>query len=148
MTKKPRITITLDPNSYAILQRLSLLGGQSMSAIVTDFLDIGLPSMERLVVVLEQAKNAPGQTREGVLAAIDRAERAVLPAMVAALKQPDMFLAEAVRQSETQPATNEGAQRTRAGVGGSRTPVLVTRGSGRLKVPPRVPAKGGKHGPL
>jgi predicted CopG family antitoxin len=55
-TTKPRITITLENEAYALLQRMSAQRGKSMSAIVTDLLDAAAPSLERAAVLLRQAQ--------------------------------------------------------------------------------------------
>ena len=55
-TTKPRITITLEEEAYALLQRMSAQRGKSMSAIVTDLLDAAAPSLERAAVLLQQAQ--------------------------------------------------------------------------------------------
>ncbi len=55
-TTKPRITITLEEEAYALLQRMSAQRGKSMSAIVTDLLDSAAPSLERAAVLLQQAQ--------------------------------------------------------------------------------------------
>jgi len=149
-TKKPRVSINLKPTTYALLSRLSAVGGDSMSEIVGGFLDVCVPAMERMVVVLERAKAAPEEARVGLAAAVARAEERLLPALTEALDQQDLFLVDAVESMKATPAAASGrAGRARAvPVAGVRTPGLVTRGSGRVKTPPRVPSKGGKHGPL
>jgi hypothetical protein len=73
-TAKPRITITLEPHPHEVLSRLSAVGGQSMSSIVSEYVNLALPSLERLVVVLEQASTAPKQAHAGLAAALERAE--------------------------------------------------------------------------
>jgi len=145
-TKKPRITITLEPTTYETLSRLSVAGGESMSEIVTGFLAVCVPSMERMVLVMERAKTAPEEAKAGLKAAIDKVERAVLPGMVKDLEQGDLFLRDVVEAAISASAESGGAQRARALRSGSSTPVLVTRGSGRAEASPRVPAKGGKRG--
>lgn len=154
-TAKPRITITLEPHAYETLSRLSAAGGESMSSIVTQFVDLALPSLERVVLVLERARAAPQEARDGLVAAVERAERELMPAIEAALDQGDLFLAQVAAASTPAPA-----QRGRAAVAlpspkaaaAVSTPVPVTRGSGPLSggsavVPPGT-RKGVRHGPL
>src|SRR6187401_2736336 len=86
-TAKPRITITLEARSHEVLTRLSVASGSSMSQIVAGFVDLALPSLERLVVVLEQARAAPKEVRTGLVATFERAERDLLPTLMAALDQ-------------------------------------------------------------
>lgn len=132
-TSKPRITVTLPPRTYEILKRLAAVGGDSMSALIVQFVEVAAPSMERLVVVLERARAAPEEARAGLAAAVERAERDLLPALMEAQKQADFFLGD-IEGAKTPPAA-AAAQRKRAPVAprGRSTPVLVTRGSGTGK---------------
>lgn len=151
-TKNPRITITLDTTTYETLARLSAVGGDSMSRIVTGFLSVCVPSMERMVLVMERAKMAPKEARAGLEAAIASIEAQVLPAMVERLEQQDLFLDQVVREATAAAiaaaAGTSSALRGTEPVPAPLDPRPVTRGSGRVKTPPRVPANGGKHGPL
>lgn len=128
-TLKPRITITLEPHVHEVLRRLSAAGGQSMSSLVTDFLDVAVPPMERMVVVLEEAARMPHKAREELRASVERAEATLLPALAAAADQTDLFIADAtkaVRSGRASPA-----QRVKRGAPkGDSTPVPVTRGLG------------------
>ena len=134
-TAKPRITITLEPRNHEILSRLSAAGGESMSSLVSQFLELALPSMERLVVVLEQARAAPEEARAGLAAAIERADRTLLPALTAAVDQRDMFLDSLdVAGRPPGPAAqrpDQAAAPPRKAQKRGSTPVPVTRGSGR-----------------
>jgi len=139
-TTKPRITITLEPHAHEVLSRLSAAGGDSMSAIVAQFVDMALPSLERVVVVLERARSAPQEARAGLAAAVERAERAVMPALLAAVDQADLFLSEVSQEAAQtaqggrasgRPAT--AAESPRRVPKGGPTPVPVTRGSGTGK---------------
>lgn len=161
-TTKPRITITLDPRSHEVLTRLSAASGDSMSQIVASFVDLALPSLERVVAVLERAKTAPAEARAGLAAAIERAERNLMPLMQEALGQQDMFLADigaAVPDADAQRPQLERPRRKASGhplppakvqayadTNGvpprGSTPVPVTRGSGG----PRKARKGVQGG--
>jgi hypothetical protein len=136
-TAKPRITITLEPHAHEVLTRLSGLTGDSMSAIVTQYVDLALPSLERVVVVLERARDAPQEARAGLAAAVERAERQLLPALVAASDQTHLFLADALQGlgPAAAPAAAAPAQRERrraapTKAAAAKDPRLVTRGSG------------------
>jgi len=148
-TLRPRITITLTKHSHAVLSRLSAASGDSMSEIVTGFVDLAVPSLERVVVVLEQARKAPKEAHAGLAAAVERAERQLLPAMQAALDQQDLFLSDV--SAATRPQDRVGGLRAaqrpapadplRKALADARapkaTPVPVTRGSG-TGTPPRA----------
>lgn len=144
-TAKPRITVTMEQHSYDVLSRLSRAGGESMSALVAQFIEVSIPSLERLVVVLERAVSAPQEARDGLLAAVQRAERTLLPALISAQDMGDLFITdlEAASVKAPQPAH---AQRGRAAstspVPARTDPRPVTRGSGLSE---RV-RKGGSRG--
>lgn len=125
-TIKPRITITLEPHSHEVLSRLSASTHQSMASIVTEILDTAIPSLERVVVVMERAASATQEVRDGVAAAVERAERELMPALLAAAGQSDLFLADlAVKASggaAAQDAAASGKRRRR--VPAPKTPAL------------------------
>lgn len=147
-TTKPRITITLEPHHHEVLSRAARSSGESMSQIVANFVAAAVPSLERLVVVMERANTASQEVRSGLVAAVDRAERHLMPVLLNALEQGEMFLGEAERS--TKPEARPAAQRTgraRVAVNASArasTPGAVTRGSGGGKTLTR----GRKHGSI
>ena len=144
-TAKPRITVTLEQHTYEVLSRLSAASGDSMSSFVSEYVNLALPSLERLVVVLERANSAPEEARAGLAAAIERAERTVLPAIAQAQDMGDLFLGDLASAMEP-PARSVTAAvpPARAGKVAARAedPRLVTRGSGG----PKRAGKGVKRG--
>lgn len=150
-TTRPRITITLQPHSHRVLSRLSELSGDSMSEIVCGFVDLALPSLERVVVLMQRAKEAPESVKAGVASAIERAESVMLPQLQLVLAQNDLFIGDIERAVGPAPA----AHASRAQRAAAQTPGLVTRGSGSPKrakstrVSPKAGTrKGGGHGAL
>lgn len=133
-TTKPRITITLEPRVYDIVSRLARANGESMSQIVTGFLDVAVPPMERMVLLMEQANAAPEEARAGLAASLARAEARVLPGLVKAVDQVDMFVAGEIAAIEQRSLPRSGGRAAqeapKRGVKRSVTPVPVTRGSG------------------
>ena len=55
-TSKPRITVTLTEEQHAILRRISAGGGQSMSSVISEFMLMAQPALERMAVALQQLK--------------------------------------------------------------------------------------------
>lgn len=98
-----------------------------MSALVTDFLDVAVPPMERMVVILEQAKAAPVETKERLRASLLKAEAELLPAVTALAGQNDLFLADMVAASKAAGA-GDAQRRTERTVLGGSTPVPVNTG--------------------
>ncbi len=144
-TTKPRITITLEPRAYEVVRRLAAANGRPMSATVTEFLDVALPPMERLVVVLEQAAAMPQATRDAVRASLSRAEAKLLPAFAAGLAQVDFLIEELAEDAceRERGAEGESERRSRGEPVAKRlTPNVVTRGSGLRK----QAIKGAKNG--
>lgn len=124
-TQKPRITITLTEHQYEVLRRMSVLGGESMSSIVVDMLDTMVPVLERVVVTLQAAIDAPQQVREGMKSTFQKAEKELLPQLTSMMGQLDMLLQPAVVpalagasagavavESPRPPATNRGVRNT------------------------------------
>jgi len=126
-TAKPRITITLEPRAYEVLRRLSAAGGQSMSAVVTEFLDLAIPPMERMVVVLEQAKGMQETTKAQMRVSLAKAEAKLLPAVMEVVGQSDMFLDAALKAAKRAETGRTEEGRDRAVLKGS-TPVPVNTG--------------------
>lgn len=110
-TAKPRITITLHPGRYRLLNRLAEQQGQSMAAIVVDLLETVAPVLERVSVAIENAERAKGSVRENLARVAEETEAALQPHVDAVMGQIDMF----VGQSKAPAA--EGS-----------TPVAVTTG--------------------
>ena len=73
-TNNPRITITLEPATYARLRRLSELTDQSLSAIVSEILDGSAQVFDRTITVLEAAKSATEEMREKTAADLAAAQ--------------------------------------------------------------------------
>jgi hypothetical protein len=148
-TSKPRITITLEPRVHEVLRRLSVANGQSMSSIVTEFLDVAVPPMERMVVVLEKANAMPDHLKGKLRDSFHKAEAKILPAAAAAVEQHDMFLnvaLEAIQQAESDAVDRAPEARPKRGRGQGSTPVPVTRGLGSTKTGKTVIGKGVRNG--
>lgn len=143
-TTKPRITVTLEPHTHEVLSRLSAVGGESMSALVSQFVQIAIPSLERLVVVLERAAVAPKEATAGFAASVERAERTLLPALMGAQKMGDLFIDDMARSLAPGKPTRQAKPGARAvsALRGSQDPRLVTRGSGT----PKQGTKGSSRG--
>jgi hypothetical protein len=122
-TSKPRITITLEPRTYDVLSRMARVGDESMSQIVTSLIDLAVPSFERAVVLMERAAVAPDEVKDGLRAALHRADRAVLPRLLAAAEQGEMFLGDVESEVFPEgPVRSGGGQEVGAGAGGRAAP--------------------------
>jgi hypothetical protein len=106
-TEKPRITITLEPERYALLKRLASYQEQSMSALVGELIETVAPTLERVCEAVEAAMQAKKGVRENLRRVAEQSEAALIPHLEAATAQLDMFLASAIAAG----AEGEGATR-------------------------------------
>lgn len=92
-TKKPRITITLEPEQYSVLERLSALQRQSMSGIVTDLLAEVTPMLSKAADAMEAAMRSGAEVRARLRRTAEEAADDLQPLAEAAKDQLDMFMA-------------------------------------------------------
>jgi len=112
-TLKPRTTVTLEPSTHAVIERLSVLQGRSRGAVIADLLDSVAPAMTRTVALLEAAAAAPQQVKDGLRSVVEGIHADLVSASGASTTQLDDLF-----------ATLSGV------VNAGSTPVPVTRGSG------------------
>jgi len=55
-TSKPRITVTLTEYQHMILRRISSAGGRSMSGVISEFMLVAQPTLERMADAFQQLK--------------------------------------------------------------------------------------------
>lgn len=148
-TSKPRITLTLEPAVYEVLRRLSSASGDSMSAVVTSFLDVAVPQMDRMVTILEQAKAIPQQARDELLGSLERGEAKLLSALDDA-QGHSLLMLERMENATRATGTGGAQPRTRRATAGGSTPGPLTGGSGRVGKPVKTvktaSEKGGRRG--
>lgn len=73
-TKKPRLTITLEPALLDSLRRLSELTGNSQSSLISEMLSGSGPIFEKMIRVLEAAEVAKGAIKGRVTRGLDDAQ--------------------------------------------------------------------------
>lgn len=150
-TSKPRITISLEPQAYEVISRLAAANRKPMSSVVTDFLDLARPQMERMVAILEAARSAPDQARASIRKSLDRAESVLLPVLLEAIEQQDLFLAaeagldpsDVAWYQPGQAGAERGEKRGARRPAEALTPRPVTRGVG---TPQKAKSKANKGG--
>lgn len=130
-TARPRITITLTEQQYALLQQLSEFQGESMSAIVGDLIETAIPVMERIATVMEAASKAPKEMLDGLRESMERAESIVLEQMQGHIQQLDIFALE---------ASGGGTGPLRSG--GPVPPAVASRSSARRDTDPPTSNRG------
>lgn len=114
----PRITITLTPEVHAALRQLSLLGGESQSAIVGGLLEQSLPVFQRMVQVLDAARSAKEAMSSEMASGLEAAQAQVERQLGIALDamdegfRPILESAERVDRRGSTPMSNRGVRST------------------------------------
>jgi len=134
-TDKPRITITLEPDHYAILRRMANAQGGSMARIVTELVSEMAPLLGRVADMLEATVKAQQNMKVSMRKAADQAEEDMKPLMQVALSQFDFFASEMERiaSAADQPTPEVPQSPTAPGVAGT-----VRRSSTKAKGPRTV----------
>ena len=108
-TSKPRVTVTLDPETYRVLHRWARLQKRSIGKVVSELLDSVIEPLDRAADLMEAAANAPDEVKRGMVEAMVSVESDVLGAYSVIQGAYDSM----------ESASGKGS-----------TPVPVTRGSG------------------
>jgi len=115
-TAKPRITVTLTDEQYAVLRRMSDSSGQPMSGFITDLLQSALPTLERMSGTFQQIRSFQDERRTKVLAAMDEAQAAFEPLITYLLTNAGIVLEkglETEQKAEQKPLSEERSDRTK-----------------------------------
>lgn len=67
-TKKPRVMIVMEEDSYNTFMRFKSLTGKSLSSVLSDVVNEVAPTFAKLCETLEAASKMPDQAKEKVLA--------------------------------------------------------------------------------
>lgn len=132
-TKNPRLSVVLSPSLAATLAALSEATGDSASSVVRSLLEQTEPALQRMVQLVNAAKQAKGTIGAGVGQALDRVVTDLEEALVLADHRASRAIGDLVQTAEGV----KGRRRGTAGPAGrapaatlSPNPRLVTRGSG------------------
>ena len=141
-TTKPRVTVTLDPYVHETIQRMATLQGRTRGAVIADLVgDVHRPLM-RVVALMEAARDAPKQVKEGIITNMHRLEAEVSGLTEEHVRQLDMLL--------HQQQQGGGSEREQKPVSAAPPPLpnphVVTRGSGHPTHTPKKPRSRGKNG--
>lgn len=88
-TQKHRISVTLEDDVYAELQRLAELGKQPMGSIVRELVDAFRPTLQRMVAAMEEYSAADADKQRQMLAQLEHAHNTLLPAAAQLIEQAD-----------------------------------------------------------
>lgn len=134
-TTKPRITISLEEQDYAVLKRLYTLNGVPMSRTVSELVAMLTPVLGRMADNLEAVAKADEETRQKIVESLEKHFVAVNGACNIAMKNLDEFsdsLDAEVKAIERRSGKERDARaaRARSSAVTREAPDCVTRGSG------------------
>jgi hypothetical protein len=115
-TLKPRVQVTLEPQTHEVFARLAYLQGRTRGSIIAELLDSIAPALTQTIAILEAAQSAPQHVKDGLKAVVETAHDDLVLAAGDGIKQMDFLLSELS--------------------GGDANPHVVTRGSGLTDTPP------------
>nr|WP_019364377.1 hypothetical protein [Pseudomonas luteola] len=120
-TLKPRVQVTLEPETHNVIERMAALQGCSRGALIADLVETVVPALARTVALLEAAREAPGQVRQGLIDAVNGLHSDLVGASGDATREVQAIM-EKLSDPDWQPVPQ--------GVAGDGNPHVVTRGSG------------------
>lgn len=100
-TSKPRITITLEPEHYAVVRRLADLQETSMTKVIVQFFGEVAPILSKVADSLEAARRASDEARAKFVRAAEVAEEELRPLAEMVRNQFDFYAYELSRLSES-----------------------------------------------
>lgn len=128
-TLKPRVQVTLEPATHEVIERLAALQGCSRGAVIADLIDSVAPALGRTVALLEAAREAPSQVRQGLIDVVHGLHGELLEATGEASKEVQLCL-DRLGDPAWQPPTSDSVQSEEKGAAQALNPHVVTRGSG------------------
>lgn len=60
-TKNPRVMVTLNPKTYAVLKSMAESVGASMSSIISELADEAAPALQNIQKAMQMAKTKPSE---------------------------------------------------------------------------------------
>lgn len=114
-TNKPRITVTLEPEHYAVLAEMAKITKSSMSSILSEIAAEAMPVFARVVKLAKEAEAAKAGIGERVRDLASEAELQMLPLARDALRTFDMFDDAVMKAIAAAKAEEESGERGGAG---------------------------------
>jgi hypothetical protein len=99
-TDKPRITISLETETYNTVRRLAEVKSQAMSSIISELVEQAHPSLRRLLTMFEAADVMGEDAKRALLTALNDQEVRVARAYEDSVTQMDLL---ASKQRKTKP---------------------------------------------
>lgn len=133
-TTNPRMSITLEPQEIAILDRFATASGTPRATIIRDLIRTVVPELDKAAELIELANAAPRHIKQGLVNDLSNATADAMGflqpfnrdyhAVMAKLQQELHF-----PKSSKASGTGRGATRQRRPRGGPDDPLLLTGGS-------------------
>lgn len=124
-TKNPRLTITMTPSLSVQLRTLSDLTGNSQSSLIAELLEGSGPVFDRMIEVLQAARNAKEAMRGKVAQDLDVAQVKLEKQLGIVMETFDTFTGSLLDESE---AVQRRARKQAVGAPRSRSTPLSNRG--------------------
>lgn len=99
-TKNPRLSVTFEPSFAARLRRLSELSGSSQGALVAELLQGASPVIDRLITLMEAAKDVRAELSGNLVADMEVAQARVEAQLGLALEDFDVVNASILDEAE------------------------------------------------
>lgn len=125
-TIKPRVQVTLEPSTHEVIERLAALQGCSRGAVIADLIDSVAPALGRTVALLEAAREAPSQVRQGLIDVVQGLHGELLEVTGEASREVQLCLDRLGDPAFEIVPSLDGKK----GAAGAPSPHVVTRGSG------------------
>lgn len=90
-TTKPRLTITLEPHTHAVISELAELQGRPRARVIAELIESTVPILERTCYVLALAKRASSGVSDDFKASLEHSEAKIKQMMDDAMGQMDML---------------------------------------------------------
>ena len=134
-TVNPRVQVTLKPSLHAVIRRLSEATGNSMSALISEFLEPNEAVFERMVTIIEAAATARDEVKNKIAANMASIQTDIESKLGLSLDLFENATADLLTDAEVVPrrrrARVRDAEARESGASPERSSPALTGGSGR-----------------
>tara|TARA_Y100001968_G_C18791428_1_gene451350 strand:+ start:44 stop:457 length:414 start_codon:yes stop_codon:yes gene_type:complete len=125
-TVKPRVQVTLEPETHEVIERFARLQNRTRGAVIAELLNEIAPAIGRTISLLEAAQEAPNQVKAGLRAVAEGLQNEMVNATGEANRQFQLLMHKIETGVDLEPESD---------------PHVVTRGSGTQPPAPAKPSK-------
>jgi hypothetical protein len=130
-TAKPRIQVTLTEHQYEVIRALTSASGQSMSAFLSEIVELSMPTFERMAATFQKLKDVQRFEAEKLAKGLHEANAALEPVAERAVREFSKFLdtVEAAAEPPSRSSARKAGSVAASREGGTaKSPRPVTRG--------------------